>query len=303
MRRKRVIWITGASGFTGRHLVRYLRSLPDPGILVGLGRRRGEADHLDFFHTTDLTIPESLAGLVSVYPPDVVYHLAGLVPPAPEASLWHTNVGGTHHLLQSLSKAERHRPKIVIVSSAAVYLPSGENFTEDHPAGGLSSYGRSKWSQEAVALAMARNRGLDVMIARPFNLIGPGLPVSLVAGNLCAQFREKSRRPVRIGRVSSQRDFVDVRDAVSAYHTIASRGESGRTYNVCTGRATRISTLLQHFQKAASCSRRVIVSPDANRGGAVDRAVGNGDRLRALGWKPSFTLRRSVADMLEGGVV
>jgi GDP-4-dehydro-6-deoxy-D-mannose reductase len=298
MRNKPVIWITGASGFTGGHLIRHLRSLPGSAVLIGLGRSPAHVAGLDFFLPADLRVPESLLECASLHPPDIVYHFAGAVPPAAPADLWLTNVAGTHHLLQSLAATAKRRIAVLLVSSAAVYLPSRSNLTEDHPAGGITPYGRSKWAQEAVGLAFASRRLLDVRIARLFNLIGPGLPATLVAGNLCAQFRQGGSKPITLGRLTSQRDFIDVRDAVTACHAILSRGTRGTVYNVCTGSATRISTLVTHFQKASGRLREVISTGGASRPGDADRAVGNCARLRALGWRPVISLRRSVMDML-----
>jgi GDP-4-dehydro-6-deoxy-D-mannose reductase len=299
MRNKPLIWITGAAGFTGRHLIRHLRSLPDPAVLIGLGRTPADVTGLDHFLPADLTVPESLAECAALHPPDLVYHFAGAVPPAAPADLWLTNVAGTLHLLQALAATAKRRIKVLVVSSAAVYHPAGVNLTENHPAGGITPYGRSKWTQESVALAFASRHLLDVRIARLFNLIGPGLPSTLVAGSLCAQFRQGGSKPVTLGRLTSQRDFLDVRDAVTACHAILARGRCGTVYNVCTGTATRISTLVDHFQQASGHPRKVISSDSTARPGDADRAVGNSTRLRALGWQPEFTLQRSVADMLE----
>jgi GDP-4-dehydro-6-deoxy-D-mannose reductase len=299
MKNKPLVWITGAGGFAGRHLIRHLRSLPDAAILIGLGRRPADIAGLDLFLPADLTVPESLAECAALHPPDIVYHFAGAVPPAASADMWLTNVAGTHHLLQTFAATAKRRIQFLLVSSAAVYLPCRSNLTEDYPAGGITPYGRSKWAQEAVALAGASRGVIDVRIARLFNLVGPGLPSTLVAGSLCAQFLQGGSRPVTLGRLTAQRDFIDVRDAVTACHTILSRGRCGTVYNVCTGRATRISTLVDHFQKASGHPRKVISSDSTARSGDADRAVGDNTRLRALGWKPVIPLRRSVTDMLR----
>ena len=116
----------------------------------------------------------------------------------------------------------------------------------------------------------------------------------MVAGKLCAQFRAAARKAVRLGSTSSVRDFVDVRDAVAAYRTIANQGKASEIYNVCTSKGTSISALVDHFQNAAKTSRKVISAP-----GSADCVVGNNDRLQKLGWSPGISLRQSVTDMLK----
>jgi len=300
MARRKRIWITGATGFTGRHLVGYLRGVPEPLELIGLDCRAAPALDVDAFHEVDLTDLEALKAMAQSVPPDRVIHLAGLFPPAPEGELWRVNVGGTLNLLRSLALARNPALRIVSVGSAAEYLPSrSRRLREASPCGGHNLYGRTKWAQTSLALSCAREWNLHVCVARTFNLIGPGLSPKLVAGSLCEQFRRADSRIVKVGDVRPLRDFIDVRDAASAYWRICEHGRRGEVYNVCRGRATRIQTLLRHFAALSPRKKKVLAEPQPQRRGESSRVCGDNTKLRRLGWQGSIPLRQSVRDMLR----
>ena len=290
------IWITGAGGFSARHLAQYLRQLPVALELVGLERCHFRNSNFDRVHKIDITNPEAMRRLASVDPPDCVFHLAGAMPPAEEAELWRVNVGGTQILLQSLATAGKP-VRIVTIGSAAEYYPLRRNLLETDKCGGETPYGKTKWAQTTIALACARELRLDVMVARTFNLLGPGLSDALVAGSLCAQFAGNG--PIKVGNTNASRDFVDVRDAVRAYWQISQKGKRGQIYNVATGRATTIKKLLALFMKFAGDSRTIDESPPDSRVADYARVCGNNAKLRRLGWSPLVVLEESIRDMLN----
>ena len=224
------IWITGAGGFSARYLAQYLRQLPIALELAGLERFHFQNPNFDQVHNIDITDPGAMRRLAQSHPPDCVFHLAGAMPPAEDAELWRINVGGTQILLQTLAAARTKPVRIVTIGSAAEYYPLRRNLLESDKCGGETPYGRTKWAQTAIALACARELGMDVMVARTFNLLGPGLSTALVAGSLCAQFAGNA--PIRVGNTSASRDFVDIRDAVRAYWQISQKGKRGQIYNV-----------------------------------------------------------------------
>jgi GDP-4-dehydro-6-deoxy-D-mannose reductase len=290
------IWITGAGGFSARHLAQYLRQLPITLELVGLGRLSAQNSDFDEFYQIDITDTAAIRRLAGSHPPDRIFHLAGAMPPAEDAELWQINVGGTQILLQALAAVAKKRFSVVTIGSAAEYYPLRRNLVETDKCGGETAYGKTKWAQTTVALACARELGIDVMVARTFNLLGPGLSTALVAGSLCAQFAGNAS--IKVGNTSASRDFVDIRDAVRAYWQISQKGKRGEIYNVATGRATTIKKLLALFVKFAGNSRTIDESPTASRVADYGRVCGDNAKLRRLGWKPSISLEQSVCDML-----
>lgn len=297
-RRQKRIWVTGAAGFTGRHLIRFLRELPEPLHLVGFDLRPEAPEGLDSYHKLDLGDGAALLETARAETPDRVIHLAGLLPPSAEADLWRVNVAGTLNLLQALASVKNPGLRFVTVGSAAEYT----NFTtgrirEDHSAGGNSPYGRTKWAQSTLALAFGEERGIKVMVARTFNLIGPGTPLSLVPGALCAQFTN-GETEVKVGNLKPERDFIDIRDAVAAYWAICEKGTSGNIYNVCTGKTASIKELVELFRKCSPTPKRIQQEAARSRKNDFNRVCGDNRKLLALGCRARISLKQSVCDML-----
>ena len=299
MARQKRIWITGAAGFTGRHLIRFLRAIPDRVELIGFDLRPEAPEGLDAYHQLDLGEAAKLGDLAKSQTPDRVIHLAGLLPPAAEADLWRVNVAGTLNLLQALAVAKNPALRFVTVGSAAEYTNySTERIREDHSAGGASPYGRTKWAQSTLALAFGAEHKMKVTVARTFNLIGPGTPLSLVPGALCAQFLN-GESEVKVGNLKPERDFIDIRDAVAAYWTICEKGTPGNIYNVCTGKTASIKTLVELFRKNAPVTKRVRQEAARARKNDFNRVCGDNRKLLALGCRAQISLKQSVCDMLR----
>jgi len=294
----KTIWITGAAGFSARHLAANLRRTEPGSRLVGLARRPAANADFDVWHALDVTDAGALHRAAVADPPDLVYHLASAVHPAGEEALWFTNVAGTRLLIEAVAVPCKPQVRVLVVSSAAVYRPSLAKVDESAPTGGANAYGRSKWAQEQIALASGREFGVVIMIARSFNLLGPGLPQRLLAGSLCTKLRDPYNSTITLGNLSSYRDYVDVRDAVEAYRLIATKGRRNHIYNVCSGRATRSRTLVRRLSALAGKIGR-IEECDAPHQLGVDCSLGEPRALMALGWQPSIPLLRTLRDMLE----
>jgi len=230
-----------------------------------------------------------------------VIHLAGLMPPAEEPRMWQANVAGTAGLLAGLISAGCAGARVLSIGSAAEYLPGGAGpLPESHPCGGSSAYGRIKWAQSMLVLGASGAGGLETMVVRPFNLLGPHLPSRLVAGWLCEQFAASGPSgEIVLGNTKSARDFVDVRDAVRAYWNVALHGTAGEVYNVCSGRATSIDDILEEFRRLTGKRVSIRIDPSRLRGSDPPIVIGEGGKLRrATGWTPEVSVRQSLADML-----
>lgn len=297
-----ILWVTGVSGFSGRHLVRFVRSLPDAPRVVGLDVRPARECDADALHVVDLSDAAAVEALASPAPPRWVIHLAGLMPPAPDGEMWRANVGGTAGLLVGLRRAGARDTRIVSIGSAAEYsLTAPGPVREDAPTGSASPYGTTKLAQTLMCLHLGVESGFRPVVARPFNLIGPGLSPRLVAGSLVKQFVEAGDRgTIRAGNTHTARDFVDVRDAVRAYWLLATSDRAAGIYNVCSGRPTRIEHLFDLLSRITGQSPRIERDPTRVRSGDPVEVFGDPTRLReATGWNPEIALEASLRDMLE----
>lgn len=295
----RCVLITGVTGFTGRYMTTFLRQMNVDISVIGIDIREENQTGLDFYYKNDMSTV-LLEEVLLRHRPHYIIHLAGAMPPAGDELMWTVNIGTTTNLLCELYRLKINPSAVLVIGSAAEYISSREDLiSEGHPCCGASTYGRSKWAQTQVALSLGRMYNQNVMVARPFNIIGPGISRNLVVGTLCEQFSGNSDT-LEIGNVDSIRDFTDIRDIVRAYWDILTRGSRGEIYNVCSGKGIRISELIEVFK---GCSRKAVgikKSEQRLKTMDVDRSVGNNKKLRSLsGWHAKIALQQSVADMLQ----
>ncbi|HLI94964.1 MAG TPA: GDP-mannose 4,6-dehydratase [Candidatus Baltobacteraceae bacterium] len=297
--------VTGASGFVGRYLAEHLRAQAYD--VIAAGGPHDAATHLPI----DLADLESLDAAFDIAQPDVVFHLAAqaFVPRAIEApqETYQTNVIGTANVLAAL-RAWRERSKqnvrLLFVSSAEVYgvqpqeaMPLDETSTPN-PA---NPYAASKAAAEALVLGEVRAFGVDAVITRAFNHIGPGqnerFAVPAFAAQLAA-IASGSEPVLVVGNLDARRDFLDVRDVVDAYVALARGGKSGEIYNVSSGSATSIREVLAELIRIAHVPVEVRQDSSRMRPSDVPLLYGCNDKLRAAtGWSPRVPLRRTLQDV------
>lgn len=292
--------ITGGSGFVGPHLATHLEAAGDEVVSV------------DQANGPDLLDPRGWDEMVATDRPDVIYHLAGWSDVGQSwkepIDTFQTNVMGTVSVLEAARRAGTER--VVLVSSADVYGLVEANdlpLTENHPARPRSPYGASKQAVEDLALQYQRGWGLGVVIARPFNHIGPGQSPRFATAAFADQIAraeatssQGSAEPLSHGDLSPKRDLTDVRDVVRAYRLLAIDGEPGQRYNVCSGRAVAMSEVLDHLLALTDLPIETTTDDALIR--PVDLPVLRGawDKLHTrTGWQPEIGLDQSLSDVLD----
>src|SRR5579885_1276815 len=234
------VWlVTGGNGFLGRHVLEALAAGlagPETEIIV-LGRHRPASGPGRRFVEADLNDPEGLRESLRAIEPDFVIHTAGKTRPASDEELYRANFWSTSHLLGALRRVGKPM-RIVLAGSAAelgpvesAQLPVGESYAPDP----IEAYGRSKWL--ATRSGLAERPPLEVVAARIFNPIGPGLPPSQAFGAFAARLAQPGPDPLDmpVGRLDTRRDFVDVRAVARAMIALALHGRPGQVYHVGTG--------------------------------------------------------------------
>jgi GDP-4-dehydro-6-deoxy-D-mannose reductase len=302
----RPLLVTGASGFAGRHLLERLASAGD---VVGWSRSpvAAELAGLARWYRVDMTRRDQVRAALEEIRPTRVYHLAGLAQVdrsrSDPAEALDTNVIATHHLLEGLRRLGR--PVRVLVSgSAMVYAPSTAPLAETAATAPDGPYGLSKFAQEQLALRVAAEDGLDVVVARAFNHTGPGQAPTFVAPSIARQIarieRDQQEPVLKVGNLEALRDLTDVRDVVRAYVDLMTHGVSGEIYNVASGVGRSIRSLLDTLIAAAAVPIRVEIDPQRVRAVENSVVIGNANKLRALtGWAPAIPFDRMLVDLLE----
>jgi GDP-4-dehydro-6-deoxy-D-mannose reductase len=206
--------------------------------------------------------------------PDVVIHAAGKTPPGEPDEFYRRNTLATLHLLDALRTTSR-RVRVVLAGSAAELgpvpvelLPVGE----DHPCRPAGAYGLSKWL--ATCAGLAAKPPLEVVVARVFNPIGPGIPPSQAFGRFATTLAGGSSEVLTVGNLEARRDFVDVRDVADALIALARTGRPGGVYHVGTGRSRRVGDGLDYLLRRCGRVVRVFAEPSRPGGGVVRRLTG-----------------------------
>ena len=287
--------VTGADGFVGRHLLAHLRVSGDEA--VGVDRE------------CDVTDVESVRATLEEHRPEAIYHLAALTQVGASwtnaVEFTRANVLGTKNVLDAAHDAVP-ASSVLLVSSADVYgvvreedLPLVETFRVA-PA---NPYASSKVEAEHVAHDAVRERGQRVVVARPFNHLGPGQSTDFVVPaivNRLLEAVESGAEEIPVGDLSTRRDFSDVRDVVRAYRLLAQRGVTGEVYNVASGQDVGLGDIVAQLVDSLAPGVRLV--PDESLLRPIDTPVSRGsyEKLRTrTGWAPKIALDVTLRDVVE----
>ena len=212
------------------------------------------------------------------------------------------NVLATEHLLDAIRRA-RLTCRVLLPGSAAVYATTSDLITEEHPRAPASPYALSKLGQEELALRAVREDHLDVVITRSFNHTGPRQTPDFATPSMARQIaliEAGAMEPViKVGNLDARRDFTDVRDVVRAYVALMASGSSGTVYNVGSGVARSIRSVLDALIARSKVPVRIESDPARMRPNDVPVLAANTSRLvRATGWQPRISFDQMLDDLL-----
>jgi len=293
-------FITGISGFTGKHLVKLLK---DKEIeITGIDLYQND------YYQCDLTDKNKLIKIVLKEKPDYVFHLASpilrsdkLIDKTLVKNL-EVDLFGTVNLLQAINKLNK-KPKVLIASTATVYKQNkGKPLKEADKLEPRTAYGLSKLTQELIGLKLADSYDIPLMISRSILLIGTHQAEGFVVNDLVKQVAEmeiKKRKPILwVGNLKTKRDFTDVGDGVKAYLTLLEKGKSGGIYNVCNNKSVEIRKIIEWLKENSKVKFQV-KQKSQWRKNDLDVLVGDNKKLKKLGWKPKYTLEESLKEVLD----
>ena len=165
-------------------------------------------------------------------------------------------------------------------------------------------YAATKSCQNMLGKIYSDAYGLDVMMVRAFNHIGPNQTPMFVVADFCKQVADiekgKQEPVIYVGNLSAKRDFTDVRDVVKAYALLVKNGRRGETYNVGTGHAIEIRQILDEI--IAMSDRDIEVKIDEKKLRPVDVPIiePDIDKIRKeVGWQPVISLKQTLKETLE----
>jgi GDP-4-dehydro-6-deoxy-D-mannose reductase len=288
------VLVTGLTGFVGSHCAQQLpaAALADQGGSV------------------DLRDPDRVKNAVRAISPQAVIHLAAQssVPASVEnpRQTYEINFLGTLNLLQALHDT-RFQGTMLYVGSADLYgaVPFAQlPITEQCPARPLNPYAVSKVAAEALCYQWSRTADFKIVVARPFNHIGPRqstqFAVSAFARQIVACRKGRAPPLLRVGDIDTTRDFTDVRDIVRAYVSLLASGRNGEAYNVCSGVERSLRDVIRAMLDASGVRMEIQVDPQRLRSLEQRRMRGSFAKLKAdTGWQPEIPFEQTLIDTLN----
>ena len=285
-------FVTGATGFVGRHLIEAL----DDAQVVAPSR-----------DALDLLDAGAVLAAVAEAAPTTVFHLAAQASVGRSwrepARALQENIAMTVNVLEAV-RVEAPGAAVVVASSGEIYGPPERlPVDEEAPLRPQNPYAVSKAACDLLARQYADAHGLQIVCLRAFNQAGPGQSSEYVVGTIAEQVAAAERRGdpeavVETGNPDSRRDFIDVRDAARAY--VAAAAAAPGAYNVCSGKAVSVRDLVELAAEGARLPVRHVVRTDRMRRHDVPEVRGSAARLeRETGWRPSIPLAQTVADAID----
>lgn len=309
------VLITGITGFLGSHQADFFLGME--GIEV-YGTKRWRSDTRNIAHCLDrLRLSEcdlrdlsSATLLVENVRPDIIFHQAAqsfvrssFDQPAETLT---GNILCELHIFEAVRRAGID-PRIQIACSSEEYGLVGPDevpITEDQPLRPLSPYAVSKVAQDLLGYQYFRSYGLKIFRTRTFNFDGPRRGDVFVCSTFAKQIAEIEtghKEPVvYVGNLDAQRDFTDVRDVARAHWLAVQRCQPGEVYNIGSGVARTIRSVLELLLSMTDVRIEVEQDPSRMRPSDVPILLADNSRFRqATGWQPQIPFEQTMKDLLN----
>jgi GDP-4-dehydro-6-deoxy-D-mannose reductase len=300
--------ITGINGFVGKHLAAFLQN--ESIEVFGIDRVTDD-DTGALCYSADIGDQTAMRRIIEDIKPEHIYHLAGpaFIPDSydnPVAS-FESIILGTVNILEAV-RSSAHNSKLLIVGSSDEYgMYRGTPFIETMNPLPCTPYASAKAAAELICGQYARLYDMNIICTRSFNHLGPGQSPRFVTASMAKQIAELEKnggKRIVLGNLNTGRDFLDVRDVVRAYFMIMElAGNSGETYNICSGREVSIRRVLDSFLALSDLPSRKGFSIEAEEQvRKFDNAhiVGDNSKLiKATGWAEKYSFEETIADTLN----
>ena len=299
-----VVFVTGADGFIGSHIV---EGLVKQGYKVKAYILYNSFDSWGWLDTSDQEVKENIEViygdvrdynrvLEAMKGSELVIHLASLIAipysyHAPESYI-DTNVKGTLNVMQAARNLGIKR--VIHTSTSEVYGSARfVPISEEHPLNGQSPYSASKIGADQIAYSFYASFDLPLVIARPFNNYGPKQSLRAIIPDLITQAATKKNK-IRIGSMTPTRDFTFVEDTVSAYLSILESDLGvGEVFNIGSNFEISIGDVANSILQILE-SKAELVSEDARvrpSNSEVNRLWADISKIqKVFGWNPNYGL-------------
>lgn len=273
------------------------------------GNERIQKEKVDIYDL-DILEKDAIVEVLNSVKPDYIFHLAA------QSSVklsWENpgltidiNIKGSINLLESV-REWGSKPRILMIGSGEEYgyiSPETVPIQEEtilHPG---NIYAATKACQNMLSKIYSDAYQMNIIMVRAFNHIGPAQSPIFVVSDFCKQVAEiekgKREAVIRVGNLSAYRDFTDVRDVVAAYALLIEKGKKGETYNVGSGKAIQIQSILKELLQLSSMEIKIEVDEAKLR--PIDVPIIEADikkLVETTGWKRKYELTDTLKETLN----
>ncbi len=308
--------ITGTSGFVAPYVMEELaHNTLGISEILGIDHRHPAPSEKTTIPATyvlvDMMDRTALENTLRDFQPDYIIHLASLSSVAeswkkPSLSFLN-NLNIFLNVLESMSKIEK-RCRILSVGSSEQYgvvASSDIPIRETTPLNPQSPYAVARVSQEMLSKLFVDNFGLNIVLTRSFNHVGPRQLSKFAIPSFIEQIvlqvqSNSSAITIATGNLDIIRDFLDVRDVAKAYVALLKKGKTGHIYNVCSGSGYKLSQIIDLISEIIGQPVQVTLNPDFVRPADNPVIIGDCTKLKTdTGWMPSITLKDTLKAMID----
>ena len=302
----RRVLITGCTGFLGRHLADHL-SGDSRNRLFGITDEAGTDISGMEVRRVDIRDREAVFQVIAEWKPEQVFHLAAVTNVGfswnHQLLTYEVNFLGSLHIMEAMAD---YAPtgRVLVMSSAETAGLQMEETSEGPRLSIRSPYALSKAAMEMLGTLFNARDSLAVIPVRAFNFTGPGQDPQFVAPDFARQVAlieaGRSEPVIRVGNLSSRRDFSDVRDMARYVAAAGFNAEKGRLIRLGSGRVISIRMILDTLLSMSDVRIRVEMDPGKFRPLDIRELAGECPFLhKEMGMKPEYSLERTLADLLE----
>lgn len=291
------ILILGTGGFTGRHFASFsIKQNLNKGFnFSGVDNKPVQIEGFKNINKNASDVKQ-LEEILIEEAPEYIINLIGTFNTNEINIMLQSNAEISRNIFAIITQHKINVKKILLIGSAAEYgVPSSLPIKEDALLNPVNYYGLSKKIQTCFFQYYFHNHGIAANIARTFNIIGQGISPSLSVGSFIKQIQQANDEDtIKVGNLTSKRDYLDINDVISAYWRILLEGEPGRIYNVCSGRSVLMKDILDELIRTSRKKINIEVNRELLRAADVSDIYGDNSNLKNIGWAEEVDIFKNM---------